>query len=273
VHAPRERFAELAGLPDARLPLAEAALVLAAEEYPELEPEVELARLDALAASAAPRLAGAASDAERAVRLLRFLHDEEGFTGNEQHYGDPRNSYLNEVLARRTGLPITLSLVLVEVGRRLGLPLVGVGFPGHVLARLEGAAPPAFDAFHGRLLDAAGCTELLRAVAGPGVALDPVLHLRAAGAREVLVRMLTNLKQVHARVRDFGRALGCCERILLLTPDAAHELRDRGLCYAELECFAAAASDFERFLALAPDDPSAPQIRERLRAARATRVH
>jgi regulator of sirC expression with transglutaminase-like and TPR domain len=110
-------------------------------------------------------------------------------------------------------------------------------------------------------------------VAGPGASLVPELHLRPAAPREILVRMLTNLKQLYARARDFGRTLGCCERILLLSPDASHELRDRGLCYEQLECFAAAATDLERFLERAPDDPSAPAVRDRLRALRARRMH
>jgi len=273
VHDARERFAELCRLPESRISLAEAALVIAAEEYPGLDVDAYLARLDALASLATPRLADAASDAERAVRLLRFLHDEEGFVGNQQRYDDPRNSYLNEVLERRTGLPITLSLLLVEVGQRVDLPLSGVGFPGHFLARLEGAAPLVLDAFHGRILDASACAELLRSVAGPAAELVPGQHLRPATPREILVRLLVNLKQHHARARDFGRTLGCCERILLLAPDASHELRDRGLCYEQLECFAAAASDLERFLERAPDDPSAPAVRERLLALRRRRMH
>jgi regulator of sirC expression with transglutaminase-like and TPR domain len=266
---PRERFAELARLPDARLELARAALWIAAEEYPALDVEAELARLDALAALAAPRLADAASDAERAVRLLRFLHDEQGFRGNETRYGDPRNSFLNEVLARRTGIPITLSLVLIEVARRLGLRLAGVSFPGHFLAKLEGPELRVLDPFHGRALDLEECGARLAAALGPGVAFLPERDLRAAGPREILVRKLTNLKHLYLRAKDLPRTLGCCERILLLVPDAAHELRDRGLVFEQLECFAAAVADLERFLELAPDDDSAPTVRERVRGLRA----
>ena len=266
---PRERFAELARLPDARLDLARAALWIAAEEYPALDVEREVARLDALAALAEPHLRGVAADPERAVRLLAFLHDEQGFVGNEERYGDPRNSFLNEVLERRTGIPITLSLVLVEVGRRLGLPLAGVSFPGHFLVKLEGSVLRVLDPFHGRALDLAECRARLAAALGPQVVFVPERDLRAAGAREILVRMLTNLKHLYLRARDLGRTLGCCERILLLVPDAAHELRDRGLVFEQLECHAAAAADLERFLELAPDDDSAPAVRERLRGLRA----
>jgi regulator of sirC expression with transglutaminase-like and TPR domain len=106
-------------------------------------------------------------------------------------------------------------------------------------------------------------------VLGPDARLDPERHLRAATPREILVRMLTNLKQLHLRARDFGRTLACCERILLLAPDSPTELRDRGLVFEKLECFAAAAQDLERFLKQAPDDETAPAIRDRLRALRA----
>jgi regulator of sirC expression with transglutaminase-like and TPR domain len=266
---PRERFAELARLPDAKIDLALAALWIAAEEYPALDPGSYVARLDALAAAAAPRLRAAGSDAERAERLLRFLHDEQGFRGNQERYDDPRNSFLNEVLDRRTGIPITLALVLVEVARRAGLALEGVSFPGHFLVKLDGERPLVLDPFFGRVLNLEECRARLRAALGPDAVLDPERQLRAALPREILVRMLTNLKHLYLRGRDFGRALACCERILLLVPDAPLELRDRGLVYERLECFAAAAADLERFLQEAPDDESAPAVRDHLRALRA----
>jgi regulator of sirC expression with transglutaminase-like and TPR domain len=266
---PRERFAELARLPDAKIDLALAALWIAAEEYPSLDVHAYLARLDALAAAAAPRLAGSAPDAERAEGLLRFLFQEQGLHGDEKSYDDPRNSYLNEVLDRRTGIPITLSLVLVEVARRVGLALCGVSFPGHFLVKLDGPPLRVLDPFFGRVLELSECRARLHAALGPDAVFEPERHLRAATPREILVRMLTNLKHLHLRARDLGRTLACCERILLLTPDSPTELRDRGLVFEQLECFAAAAQDLERFLQHAPDDETAPAIRDRLRALRA----
>ena len=266
---PRERFAALARLPDAKLDLARAALWIAAEACPGLDVERQLAKLDALAAAAAPRLGEGASDEERAERLLRFLCLEQGFTGNEKAYDDPRNSYLNQVLDRRTGIPITLSLVLLEVAWRLGIPLRGVSFPGHFLVKLDGPPLRLLDPFFGRLVEVRECRARLRAALGPDARFDPERHLCAVTPREILVRILGNLKQIHLRARDFGSALACCERILLLMPASAIELRDRGLVYERLECFAAAARDFERFLRQAPDDETAPAIRARLRALRA----
>jgi regulator of sirC expression with transglutaminase-like and TPR domain len=266
---PREEFATIARLPDAKVDTALAALWIAAEEYPSLDPQATLARLDALAAEAAPRLREASGDPERAERLLHFLHHEQGFVGNEKSYDDPNNSFLNVVLERRTGIPITLSIVLVEVARRAGIPLRGVSFPGHFLVKLEGPELRVLDPFHGRVLGLSDCRARLHAALGVDAELRPELHLRAASPREILVRMLTNLKHLYLRARDFGRTLACCERILLLQPDAPLELRDRGLVYERLECFAAAASDLERFLHSAPEDESAPAIRDRLRALRA----
>jgi regulator of sirC expression with transglutaminase-like and TPR domain len=268
---PREQFALLARLPDAKIDTALAALWIAAEEYGSLDPQPTLARLDALAAAAAPSLDEASNDGERAERLLHFLHDEQGFVGNEKSYDDPCNSFLNVVLERRTGIPITLSLVLVEVARRSGLPLRGVSFPGHFLVKLEGPQLRILDPFHGRILELSDCRARLHAAFGVDTPFRPELHLRAATPREILVRMLTNLKHLHLRARDFGRTLACCERILLLLPDAPLELRDRGLVYERLECFAAAAKDLERFLQLSPDDESAPAIRERLHTLRSRR--
>jgi regulator of sirC expression with transglutaminase-like and TPR domain len=226
---PRERFAELSGRADARLDLAECALLIAAEEYPSLDVGSYLLRLDALAERAGPPIAGADSPMERVERLNRFLFVDEGFAGNRERYEDPRNSFLNEVLDRRRGIPITLSLVFTEVARRVGIPAWGVGFPGHFLVAVEADGRILVDPFDGRLIDAGVCQRRLEALLGAGAVLDAAVHLRAATPREILVRMLTNLKHVYLRERDFGRALGCCERILLLAPDdpTASVVRER----------------------------------------------
>jgi regulator of sirC expression with transglutaminase-like and TPR domain len=261
---PRECFARIARLPDEEIDLAEAALLIAAEEYPALDVASHLARLDALADAAGPRVREAEGAADRVSRLNHFLFVDQGFTGNRERYDDPRNSFLNEVLDRRRGIPITLSVVYVEVARRLGLPVYGVGFPGHFIAKHEGSPEILIDPFFGRLLSEDECQQRLRALLGAQEVLNPGTHLRSATPREILVRMLGNLKHLHVKSADFGRALACCERILLLDPDAPLELRDRGVVFERLECFGAALADFERFLALAPDDESAPAVRAKL---------
>jgi len=261
--SPRERFAAAVAAPDDAIDLAEAALLIAAEAYPGLDVAHYLRVLDELAAAAEPAVHGAGAEAQRVHRLVEFLAVERGFRGNQEDYYDRRNSLLNQVLERRTGLPITLALVYMEVARRLGLTLLGVGFPGHFLAKFPGPPELIIDPFFGQILTPADCQTRLRAALGQDAQLDPS-HLRAATAKEILVRMLRNLKQVALQAREYEPALGCSERILLVEPDLAPELRDRGLLYEQLECYAAARADLERFLALVPDDPSAGAVRERL---------
>jgi regulator of sirC expression with transglutaminase-like and TPR domain len=263
---PRDRFAAIASANEPDIALDEAALWIAAEEYAGLDVSAYLARLDALAEGAGARLEGARSDVERVGRLNRFLFLEEGFSGNHSDYYDPRNSYLNEVLDRRSGIPITLSLVYIAVGRRLGLRVEGIGFPGHFLVKWSGEQEIIIDAFLGETLSLEDCQKRLDSAAGQPVALRPELHLRAAGAHEILTRMLGNLKQIFVQRQDWNRALDCCERTLIMFPDAPHELRDRGLVLEQIDCFHAAAADLDRFLELAPNDPSAPGVRARRQA-------
>jgi regulator of sirC expression with transglutaminase-like and TPR domain len=272
--SPRQRFTDLAALPDDRIDLAEAALLIAAEAYPALDLPAYLGRLDSLATGARDAVAEARSSEERARCLLHYLSVEQNFTGNRNDYYDPRNSFLNDVLDRRTGIPITLALVYVEVGRRVGLPVRGVGFPGHFLAKYAAETDVIIDPFFGQILDARQCLQRLRAIYGPQARLEPQFF-RAARPREILVRMLGNLKHVYLQTKSFESALTCCERLLLLAPDAAHELRDRGLLYEQLECHRAAQIDLERFLELAPDDPTADIIRAELVEIRlrASRLH
>lgn len=260
---PRERFAALVRAPDHAIDLAEAALLIAAEAYPDLDVARYTNALDELADGARAPIADAASEAGRARALVQYLSVERRFRGNQDNYYDKRNSFLNEVLDRRTGLPITLALVYMEVARRLGLPVHGVGFPGHFLTKYAGETDIIIDPFFGQILSERDCAQRLQAVLGPEAQFDRRL-LRAAAPKEILVRMLRNLKQVHIEARELEPALADCERILLVEPDLVPELRDRGLLYRQLECWAPALADLERFLALAPDDPTADAVRDQL---------
>jgi regulator of sirC expression with transglutaminase-like and TPR domain len=261
--SPRERFAELVGGADEVIDLAEAALLIAAEAYPGLDVAHYIGRLDELASAAAMALRTTTADANRMQALVRFLTTEARFRGNQDDYYDRRNSFLNEVLDRRTGIPITLAVVYMEVARRLGLVLLGVGFPGHFLAKQPGSPELIVDPFFGQILSRRDCEERLQAVLGPSAQLEPS-HLEAATPREILVRLLRNLKQIYLRTKELEGALACCERILLVDPELTSEVRDRGLLYEQLECYAAARADLERFLVLAPDDPTATAVRQRL---------
>jgi regulator of sirC expression with transglutaminase-like and TPR domain len=259
----RKRFAELALGPDDRIGLAEAALLIAQEEYPSLDIPAYVGRLDELAAAAAGDVRPGLAPAQQIARLNHFLFVECGFAGNSDHYYDPRNSFLNDVLDRRTGIPITLSLVYSEVAQRLDLPVYGVSFPGHFLAKYVGDPEIIIDPFFGTVISTDECAQRLRGIYGDDAQLDQRL-LRPATVREILARMLSNLKQVYVQKSDFERALACVDRILLLAPDTPRELRDRGIIYQRLECFAAALQDFERYLRLAPDDDAAQLIRDLL---------
>jgi regulator of sirC expression with transglutaminase-like and TPR domain len=259
----RKRFAALASGPDERIDLAEAALLIAQEEYPSLEIDAYLRRLDELAVAAAGEVRPGLAPTEQIARLNHFLFVQCGFTGNSDDYYDPRNSFLNDVIDRRTGIPITLSVVYSEVAQRLDLPVYGVSFPGHFLVKYVGDQEIIIDAFFGTVISTDECAQRLRGIYGDDAQLDQRL-LRPATVHAILARMLSNLKQVYVQQSDFVRALACVDRILLLAPETPRELRDRGIIYQRLECFAAALQDFERYLRLAPDDDAAQLIRDLL---------
>jgi regulator of sirC expression with transglutaminase-like and TPR domain len=260
---PRARFAAAVQADDAAIDLAEVALLIAAEAYPELDLGRYRATLDALGDGARAHVGAADSDAGRVRALIHYLAREQRFLGNQDDYYDRRNSFLNEVLDRRTGIPIALAVVYIEVGRRAGLTVDGIGFPGHFLTKLRGEAEIVFDPFFGQVLSEEQCARRLQAVMGQETSFDRS-YLRSATTREILVRMLRNLKQIYLQAREYEPALACSERILLVQPELPQELRDRGLLYQQLECFSAAQADLERFLALAPNDDSAEVVREKL---------
>jgi regulator of sirC expression with transglutaminase-like and TPR domain len=247
--------------------LADAALVLAAEFQPAFDPNVPLAALDRLGEDAARSVPGAGDAAARVAGLIAFLSGEAGFRGNQQQYDDPRNSFLDVVLERRTGIPITLAIVYNEVAARIGLELQGVSFPGHFLLRTPGEPPLVVDAFHGALLEMEDCEALLKRALGETARLTPE-WLAPTGTRQVVVRMLGNLKHSHASRSEWVSALDCTERILRIEPDDVGELRDRGLLWEKLECFGPALADLERYLARVPHAPEAGALRARIEAVR-----
>lgn len=234
--SPRDEFARLAALADGEIDLAEAALWIAAEEYAQLDVAAYLEKLDALSKLLALDWPQDADLAGRVQRLNRFLFTEQGLRGNTSQYYDPRNSYLNEVIDRKRGIPITLCILYIAVGRRLGLDVGGISFPGHFLAKCTGddGAAVVVDAFAGVVLSHSECQKRLDAVTDRPTRLDPALHLRAASNGEILVRVLTNLKQVFLSRRDLEGALSCSDRILLLTPGEPLELRDRDALRAQV---------------------------------------
>ena len=266
----RDRFAELASRRDESLGPSElelGATLIAAEEYPDLDHAGVRDAFEALAARARERLAES-DGAERVERLNRFLFGEEGFAGAREYY-DPRNSYLNEVLARRCGIPITLAIVYIAVARRAGLDARGISFPGHFLVRCAGRDERLVDAFHGRTITLGECEARLVSALGPGAELRPELHLRDASSREILLRMLANLSRIFAGNGDAERLLACCDRIVMLTPANPIALRDRAMVYQRLGWFAPAIADLETAIEHATDAElaeSLSRLRDALRA-------
>jgi regulator of sirC expression with transglutaminase-like and TPR domain len=258
-----ERFREIASLPGGQIDLAEAALWIAAEEQPGLDVPAYLAQLDELAETARPVVEGVETARERAVWLTRQFAIEAAFRGNSEDYYDPRNSYLNEVLDRRLGIPITLAIVWISLARRLGLDAHGVGFPGHFLAmmKLGDTEPPVYiDAFAGRVVDEQDCRGLLGDLTSGEGGFHPGM-LAPVSAREILARLLRNLKQIHLERSGLDSALRCSSWILILQPDSASELRDRGLLHRALDCWLAAEADLSRYLELFPEASDADFVR------------
>jgi regulator of sirC expression with transglutaminase-like and TPR domain len=270
--APRpSSFEQLAALPDESVDVAVGAALLARDTYANLDVDRLLARFDDLAAPLAKGDLRSFAPERQAMAVSTYLYEELGFRGNEQDYYDPKNSLLPDVIERKLGIPITLALVYCEVAARAGVRARGVSFPGHFLVRVDTAAsedaPVLVDPFFGgRTLDDAALQKLLER-ASPSQKLTPE-HLAAAAPRAMLVRMLINLKWIHATRGDFARALLALDRIISLTPDSVPALRERGLLAARLGAVEAARADLSRLLELVPQAPDANSIRERLEELR-----
>ena len=251
--------------------LAPAALVIARVESPRLDPEPYLARLDAMgdaARRAVERHVSATGDtsAQGGIRALNeYLFDDLRFTGNREKYEDPRNSCLNEVLERRTGIPLTLSIVYMEVARRAGLQVDGVNFPGHFLVRcpeLTRGNHLVIDPFHsGALLSEHNCRLLLQKHVGSEVAFSRSL-LAPATRLQILARMLLNLKRIYVHMRSFPQARDVTELLLAMTPSALSELRDRGLLAYHLNDVSSALRDLQTYLKLAGLGDADKEMRE-----------
>jgi regulator of sirC expression with transglutaminase-like and TPR domain len=244
--------------------LAAAALYIAQEEYPQLDVVSYLTTLDRMAEQVP--LPSDRYPLKIMQAINRYLYEDLGFRGNSQDYYDPRNSFLNNVLDRRTGIPITLSLVYLEIAKRLDFPMVGVGFPGHFLIRPDleeiGIHIDCFD--RGEILFEQDCQERLRQLYGASVELEP-RFFSPVNPRQFLVRMLTNLKQIYVNQGEVVKCLAAVERILLITPDAPTELRDRGILYYHLHRWEEARQDLNAYLTIDPAPTDQAMILKLLR--------
>ena len=268
-----EAFAALIARDDARIDLARACLMIAEDAYPGLDVDRYMGEIERLAIRLRGRLPKTGGAEERVVALNQFLYEDLGYWGNTDDYYDPRNSYLNEVIDRKTGIPITMSILYMEFGRRIGLPLEGVSFPGHFLVRLRlrggtlvldpfaGGAPQSEDELRSRVKRVIpdGVADDLPAAELP---LDQFLE--PATNRQILSRLLRNLKGIYRDSDKPERMLDVLNRMLVVTPDASAELRDRGYVYQKLECWRPALKDLTDYLEREPDAPDIDDVRASL---------
>ncbi len=266
-----DAFGKLLSEKEQNIDLARACLMIAEDAYPSLEPERYLAEIDALALRLRARLKNQSVE-ERVMALNELLFEDLGYRGNTEDYYDPRNSYLNEVIDRRTGIPITLSVLYMEVGRRIGLPLEGVSFPGHFLVRLRrhggtlvldpfsGGAPQSEDELRERLqrVIPEGAAEVPVAELPLDQFLEPATH------RQILARLLRNLKVIYRDAGRSDRLLDVLNRMLVVSPGSAADLRDRGYAYQRLECWRPALADLTAYLERDPDAADVDEVRSAL---------
>ena len=268
-----DSFAQLLATEDVRIDLAHGCLMIAQDAYPGLNVERYLGDIERMAMRLRGRMPQSCGAEERVAALNRFLVEDLGYHGNTEAYYDPRNSYLNEVLERKTSIPITLSVLYMAVSRRIGLPLEGVSFPGHFLVRLRlragmlvldpfAAGTPQSEAeLRARLqrVIPAGATDNV-----PLAELPLDQFLEPATNRQILARVLRNLKAIYRETDKPERMLEVLNRMLLVAPESSAELRDRGVVYQRLECYRAALKDLSDYVAREPNAPDFDDVRERL---------
>ena len=270
----RDAFTRLLQSPERELDLAEGALLIAAEEYPELRPSTYLNQIARMSSDLKQRVRTEV-EPRRIVELANdYFFEELHFKGNREEYYDPRNSFLNEVIDRRVGIPITLAVLYVAVGERAGLPVRGVGMPGHFLVKYAPATVGVevfIDAFNGRALTREDCGKMLQEMYGEAVEMRPAL-LEPSTKRQILARILNNLKSLYLSRGDLARALSASDRIVLTDPHLTAEWRDRGLIQFQLRRDTAALNDFSRYLAVRPEPDDAARVKQ-LRAQLISRLN
>ncbi len=254
----RACFVEALDREEGKIDLIRANLLIAkCVEYPDLDIDEYLARFEKMASEIQSRLDSADRGPRSLIHVInRYLFASQGFHGNENDYYDPRNSFLNDVMDRRTGIPITMSTLFIELAGRTGLALEGVGFPGHFVVKYSG---PGFefliDPFNkGRMLSENDCQDILDRIYGGGVEFRSEM-LATVTKKQIIGRMLSNLKGIYVDSKNYQKALWVVELILDLSPGNALEIRDRGLLYHRLECFSRALHDLETYLNLRSDAP------------------
>ena len=268
-----DEFERVLSVEDDAIDLARVCLMIAEDAYPGLDVERYVGELERLAARLRARIPAAGDGEQRVIALNQFLFDDLGYGGNVDEYYDPRNSYLNEVIDRRTGIPITLSILYMEIGRRVGLPFEGVSFPGHFLVRLRvrggtlvldpfsGGAPQSEDELRARLKRVIPENAIGRVPVGE---LPLEQFLEPASRRQIVARVLRNLKGIYRESDKVERLLEVLDRILIVTPDSNSDLRDRGLAYQKLECWRPALRDLSDYMQREPEALDLVEVRVRV---------
>ena len=260
-----QQLSKLMGTPDSSFNIAECALIVAQHEYPSLDVPGYLQQLDQIAERLRLRLPADAGKPHVISMLNHYLFHELGYAGNRDNFYDPRNSFLNDVIDRRIGIPITLSILYMEIGRRVGVNLQGVSFPGHFLAKyVTDQGVIVLDPFNqGISLSEADLRERLRQSGGGVDSLDMPLSalLRAATPHEILLRLARNLKAIYSNAGELEKAIATANLILCLNPQDASELRDRATMYHQLFCYRAALADFEQLVQIDVDAAEDDRIR------------
>jgi regulator of sirC expression with transglutaminase-like and TPR domain len=262
----RARFTAIVWRNDSEINLAEAALLIAAEEYPRLDVDLYLEKLENFGDRARQRVASATTPAAMITSINATLFDELGFQGNRENYYDPRNSFLNEVIDRRSGIPITLSVIYIEVARQIGFSIHGIGLPGHFIVGHFSPSENFFiDVFNGgRLLTDNALADLVTGMSGGRLEFNAT-HLMPVTKKQILTRMLSNLLSIYTGSQDYRRAVSSIERILLLLPDSLQHIRDYGLLLAQVEKNNSAIEQLEKYLKQMPEADDAETIREQIK--------
>lgn len=255
--------------PDDRVDLACAALEIARDDYPDLDVAGYLRRIDQIAVHVMERLESEKTVYHRIAALNSVMFEEHGFHGNRRNYYDPKNSFLNEVIERKMGIPISLSVLYMEVAQRAGLPLYGVSFPGHFLVKYsDDRERIVIDPFNaGEVKSRESLRQLLKSLYGGKVTLVDDF-LEPVTKKQIIRRMLNNLKMIYLQEKNFLKTLAVLQRLVVLDPSSAEDIRDRGSVYLKLECFQYALADFESYLGLVPNAKDADAVREEIVALR-----
>lgn len=265
----RNTFQQLVTLPDNAIPLAEASLLMACEEYPQLEVRPYIDQLDHIANMVQRRLRGTIEPVEIIEKINTVLFLRFGFRGNTENYYDPRNSFFNDVLDRHVGIPITLSVLYLEICRRLNLPIYGVGMPGHFIVKYANRAEEFFlDPFNqGEILTRQDCWKRIQSVYGDRIEYDERL-LEPTTNRQILARMLNNLKIIYLKAHAFDKGLAIIEMMLMADPHDIEQYRDRGLLRLQLRQFAGASRDLQHYLRNAREASDREEIENHLKELR-----